>query len=73
MIIRQKKRWCDQCNQNVFAHGHAHGQIVMPTIGVAILAARAENRMMRAAMIRREIERSAIVSNWLMAGVPGAK
>lgn len=27
MIIRQPKRWCDECKLMVFSRGHKHGQV----------------------------------------------
>jgi hypothetical protein len=53
VIIRQKKRWCELCHQNVFALGHEHGQAVMPTLDVAFAVGRAEHGLMLAGQIRR--------------------
>lgn len=38
MIIRQQKRWCAKCHQNVFARGHEHGLEVVPPAGVQMEA-----------------------------------
>lgn len=70
MIIRQKKRWCEQCHQNVFALGHEHGQVEMPTLDVAFAVIRAEHGMMLGGQIRRVTRMFEQMEGWTHVTVP---